>query len=314
MNPAALLAPAVLASAFAFAAPAPAATVGVADRDGGRTLVYAADPGEFNELTIMLQGGRFTVQDGTVGFRETLPVRAEHPCSPNDSPERMDMFDAFCPPQGVALLDLAVGDENDYVSIGSMSATDYPTVIDLGTGSDRVYAGPQRDVVRGGTGDDTLTGNAGRDTLLGGAGDDAVAAADGGVPDEIACGDGYDTVKADLVDVTAEDCELVGIGPDQPQQIVMRVEPAPSGLLSRLSCPAACEVESELVLGARRVVGTGRARRDAAGRLVLRTRLRRGMARRIARLARPRLTLRTTVSVDGAPTTIVRRRVRLPRS
>jgi hypothetical protein len=299
------------ALAAVLAAPASAATVSVVERDGGTALVYSADAGEYNELSLMLQGGRFTVQDGTTGFRDTLPVRAEPPCSRNDDPYGMDMIDAYCPPQGVVLLDLDLGDENDFVSVGAMTATDFPSVIDLGAGSDRAHAGPQRDVVRGGAGDDTVTGGTGRDTLLGGEGDDAIDAADGGVPDAIACGPGYDTVKADLVDHTAEDCELVGIGPDQPQQIVMRLEPFAAGVLSRLTCADACDVEAELLLGARRVVGAASGHRDDAGRVTLRTRLRPGMARRIRRIERPRLTLRTTVAVAGAPTTIVRKRVRL---
>src|SRR5438552_19037267 len=77
---------------------AAAGTVGIA----GDTLRYDAKPGEFNELNVMLQGGEFTIQDGTSGTRDTLFVTARPPCRHDDTPQPSPgLMDAYCPPQGV---------------------------------------------------------------------------------------------------------------------------------------------------------------------------------------------------------------------
>jgi hypothetical protein len=51
----------VVATTLLSAATANAGTVGI----DGDALHYEAAPGEFNELYITLQSGRFTIQDGT---------------------------------------------------------------------------------------------------------------------------------------------------------------------------------------------------------------------------------------------------------
>lgn len=86
-------------------------------------------------------------------------------------------------------------------------------------GNDTVNAGGGDDRVRGGQGDDTLNGEdgndhvnggGGEDTIDGGAGDDVITArGDGRAADEIACGEGADTVRAGRDDVVADDCETV---------------------------------------------------------------------------------------------------------
>jgi Ca2+-binding RTX toxin-like protein len=328
-----LLAPLVIAAiaALGAAVPASAATVGIEDGESGKVLRYVAEPGEWNELYIMLQSGRFTIQDGTSGTRDTLFVAAEPPCVRDATPLSIPMLiDAYCPPDGVSAIAVDVADGNDYVSVGAMLGTDFPSTIAAGAGADRVSGGPQGDDVRGDADNDTLSGNNGRDLLSGGEGDDLIEAADV-FPDRVSCGPGYDQVVADLIDVAAEDCELVAIGAGQPAVIVMRVQEAPtligvsrSGLRSRVNCPAACEVKSELLIASRsataalagarrrsRLVGRGRASRSAPGILGVRTRLLSGAARRLRRLGRPPLTLRTTVTSGGTNVTVLQGRVRL---
>jgi Ca2+-binding RTX toxin-like protein len=63
-------------------------------------------------------------------------------------------------------------------------------------------------VLAGGAGRDVVDGGLGADRLDGGAGDDQLRARDG-IADEIACGEGNDTVTADTLDVVAAGCEQV---------------------------------------------------------------------------------------------------------
>ena len=308
------LAAVVFIAAFvALSAQACAGTVSEQWVAGGRAVVYDAAPGEYNELSIMLQSGQFTIQDGTLGTRDTLYVQAQPPCEHDQTPQpSTGLIDAFCPASGVSRIAVVVGDGNDFVSIGGMTSTDYPSAIDAGDGADRVWGGPQDDVIHGGAGNDTLTGNAGRDELFGDAGDDVIDAADG-VPDRIFCGTGYDIVQADPVDSVAADCEQVDIVGSPPPAALPQV--AGAGLMASIDCPATCRARSELLLtGARpgrRRLGSGQAARVGAGRLMLRTRLAHGAALRLSRLKRPRITLRITVIAGETSTTVMRRGIGL---
>jgi hypothetical protein len=301
-----------LVALFAATGTATAGTVGI----DGDTLHYEASAGEFNELNVMLQGGQFTIQDGTGGTRDTLPVTARPPCRHDDTAGPYPgLIDAYCPPTGVERIAIELGDGNDYAGIGAMGATDYPSTIDGGGGADRVFAGPQADDVHGGPGADTLIGNKGRDTLSGDDGDDSIDAADT-LPDHVSCGPGYDSVNADLIDTVSEDCELINIGP-QPQQVIVNVPSPPTlgtllaqrGLRARLTCAAACAARAELMLHSR-LVASGHGKRGSAGRLTIVTRLRSGAARTLKRVHPKRLMLRTTVE-NGASTTVLQRSVRV---
>ncbi|GIU94604.1 MAG: hypothetical protein KatS3mg012_1061 [Gaiellaceae bacterium] len=88
-----------------------------------------------------------------------------------------------------------------------------------GEGDDRLVGTPRADVLLGGGGSDRLFGLAGDDLLDGGTGADAldagpgadrVAASYDGARDVLRCGPGRDVVNADLRDLVAGDCELVG--------------------------------------------------------------------------------------------------------
>ena len=87
------------------------------------------------------------------------------------------------------------------------------------TGNDRLVGTPRADAIRGIGGRDVLLGRGGadyldggrgRDTMDGGPAADLMLAAYDGSPDTLRCGAGADIVNADLVDVVARDCELVG--------------------------------------------------------------------------------------------------------
>lgn len=73
-------------------------------------------------------------------------------------------------------------------------------------GNDTLYGRDGNDTLYGGDGADVLRGGFGSDTLYGGAGNDTIHAQDGKV-DEVACGDGTDTVHVDWRDRVATSCE-----------------------------------------------------------------------------------------------------------
>ena len=88
---------------------------------------------------------------------------------------------------------------------------------DVRTGVERLVGGTAADTLTGDDGSNDLAGGEGADVLVpgggadsaaGGTGDDRIEARDGAA-DVIACGDGADTVIADLADDVAADCESI---------------------------------------------------------------------------------------------------------
>jgi hypothetical protein len=75
-------------------------------------------------------------------------------------------------------------------------------------GSDDLTGDDLDNRIVGGSGNDKLTGRGGADDMRADAGDDTVSARDG-VADIVTCGTGSDTVRADVVDNVADDCETV---------------------------------------------------------------------------------------------------------
>ena len=114
-----------------------------------------------------------------------------------------DTVDCGRPPDHV-VLNLADGDDETTIDdVLSMTFTE-----DGGSGDDTLGGGSLRDA---------LTGGPGQDDLTAGAGDDVVFARDGEA-DFVDCGDGADTVQADLLD-SLTDCESVSLpreGPPPP--------------------------------------------------------------------------------------------------
>jgi hypothetical protein len=76
--------------------------------------------------------------------------------------------------------------------------------------ADTILGRDGRDRIFGGAGADLLHGGGGRDSLDGGPGSDRIVAQYDGSRDTVRCGVGADLVNADLADVVARDCELVG--------------------------------------------------------------------------------------------------------
>jgi Ca2+-binding RTX toxin-like protein len=64
------------------------------------------------------------------------------------------------------------------------------------------------DTIAGGPGNDRIFGGLDEDVVSGDEGDDRISVVDGSV-DRVTCGDGADTVFADVADVVAADCEVV---------------------------------------------------------------------------------------------------------
>ena len=93
---------------------------------------------------------------------------------------------------------------------------------------DRLFGAAGRDSLLGGPEDDRLNGGPGRDLLNGGSGDDQIQARGGG-PDQVLCGEGNDSVTADLGDTVSEDCEDV-TPPEAKPVGTTRQRPFPFGL------------------------------------------------------------------------------------
>jgi Ca2+-binding RTX toxin-like protein len=95
-----------------------------------------------------------------------------------------------------------------------LKGTDRDDAIDGGAGNDVITAGYGNDTITGGPGQDKIVGD--RDgrcnemhcDLSPGSASDTIDAVDGEV-DNISCGPGQDSVKADAADVVAADCETV---------------------------------------------------------------------------------------------------------
>lgn len=85
-------------------------------------------------------------------------------------------------------------------------------------GRDLLTGGAGVDALDGGAGADSVDGGADSDRLLGGTGDDVVNAADQ-APDEVGCGTGQDSGRADGVDRLTPDCEALEVEATGPQVV-----------------------------------------------------------------------------------------------
>jgi Ca2+-binding RTX toxin-like protein len=193
-------------------APAPALGAGVTHAPGSARLLFLADPGEANRVTVTSAGSTLTVTDQGAG---TFSVGGD--CSvvaPNT---------ASCPAGGITELDLSGGDGDDQMTnetgvSGELFGEDGNDVVrggpaadrldggagqdqlDGGAGNDRLYgatlqspdASPDADQLTGGAGDDAIFGSAGSDQADGGPGNDQLDGGSG--DDELRGGDGADGV------------------------------------------------------------------------------------------------------------------------
>jgi hypothetical protein len=269
-----------LLAALALPAAAPAATLSIKPNaeSGGKRVQFVAGPGELNQLSVNLFDSRFVFQDSG-----KPPYSAGDGCQMQTNVYYQGQV-AECPAQGVDLLDIRLGAENDYAFVAPMSRPNVPALVAAGPGNDDVAGGWAGDRVFGEGGNDKISGRDGPDVLVGGAGDDEIRSGaygyddqgrqttiDDGAIDRIWCGSGLDTVVAHAGDVIARDCEVVNgetrqveevldapevpplddLSPEIPT-ILLDIEIDPlaevlrDGLLVTAGCSATCTITPEL--------------------------------------------------------------------
>lgn len=135
-----------------------------------------------------------TPETGTLEFQDTTSLGQMDwgPCIPLSETMTRCTPDEI---QGVKRIVIDSDENDDSATI----STTLPVQISTGAGNDAISGGYGADTVNGGPGNDTISGGPGSDTLSGDEGEDTIDAADG-VADTISCGDGFDSVNADLMD------------------------------------------------------------------------------------------------------------------
>jgi Ca2+-binding RTX toxin-like protein len=143
---------------------------------GSPNIIVFAESGEQNLLTVARPDGEFVFSDP--GAPLTTPG-VDNLCS-------LDGSTATCPADGVTLIDVNVGDEDDEVTL-----TDTPSTFVRGQAGE--------DTLRGGPGPDRLIGGEDFDTLFGNDGDDTLEAEEPGLaaesPNTLRGGNGNDTLE-----------------------------------------------------------------------------------------------------------------------
>jgi hypothetical protein len=172
-----------LAALLTLALPAPAFAASVsAEGDLVRVL---ASPGEANRLSVRVEGLTTTVVDGGA------------PLVPGPGCAQIDLG-VTCTTAAAPALDVDAGDPDDSVAVDAAVGA---RVLG-GEGDDRLSGGDGRDVLLGGTGADFADGGAGGDTIE--------------VRDELSdsawCGEGRDSVRAEVLDFLETACESVDYG------------------------------------------------------------------------------------------------------
>jgi Ca2+-binding RTX toxin-like protein len=167
---------AAVVSATFFAAPAQAATAGLA-KVSGDSVYFNALMSKTNNLTITKSGKTVTLDD-TVALK------------PGAGCKKVDTTKVRCTTKNaVKTIAVALGDKNDKV----VNKTGVEMWAEGGAGNDKLLGGPGVDYLLGGAGNDSFEGGAGEDFLIGYAGNDALS---GGLGDDyFDGGKGADTFK-----------------------------------------------------------------------------------------------------------------------
>lgn len=191
------------------AAAGTAAGHGVITLRGG-TLGYVSDDApSASRLEIRGALASVSVHDpGVVGG-----LRAPAACRPGRANGAGEVVEYVCPAAGLRAVRVDVGPNRD----DALLAVPWPASVRGASGADRIQGPDTASTLLGDQGNDQLTGGAGEDEILGGSGldridgggdDDRLETADG-LRDELACGPGHDSVRADTFDAVAVDCEDV---------------------------------------------------------------------------------------------------------
>ncbi|HYI34973.1 MAG TPA: hypothetical protein VEX39_00080 [Thermoleophilaceae bacterium] len=172
----------------AVAACAPAAQAATVTTGGG-TLRVTAPPGEVNALEIS------TGVLGTLTIRDT----GTHPVPAGTCTPTLEPGAVSCPAAGLTRVDADLGDQDDSLSLYAP----LPGLVRGGPGDDQLYGGALKD---------TLDGGSGADTADGGRGNDRVVMRDRKT-DAVACGEGRDRARAEVLDELDVSCEIVDYAP-----------------------------------------------------------------------------------------------------
>jgi Ca2+-binding RTX toxin-like protein len=191
-----------LVAALFFAAPAAASTL----NSSGSAIVYMANTGEVNALTISRSGDSFVFTDAP-----GVTITPTAPCTATGNA-------GICPAAGIRELDANLGDQNDTGTVdASVTGLRFAGTVG-GVGNDTLTGGPNvpneldgdnatpagNDILTGGGKDDFFFGDGGNDTISGGGGDDSIEPGDG---DDVADGgpgfdqliEGFDPDGADVL-------------------------------------------------------------------------------------------------------------------
>ncbi|WP_328464256.1 calcium-binding protein [Actinoplanes sp. NBC_00393] len=151
-------------SVGALAAPAQAATTGVATVSGTK-VQYKAASGKQNKVLITRSGNTITIDDQVAvkagkGCKAVAGDKSKVRCTPSAAPTRVTVY---------------TYDRVDTI----VNSTDVRMTADGGTGGDRITGGSRGDKIKGGSGADRISSLAGNDYVDGGTGNDTIAAGDG---------------------------------------------------------------------------------------------------------------------------------------
>jgi len=137
----------------------------------GDRLVYGADKGESNAITISGGVDTYVIRDSGATIRVVAPCKLTETSA-----------QASCPAAGLVGFMIDARDENDSVNLEDVAL---PAVVVGGDGDDRLAGGNGVNRIDGGEGEDLLVGRSGNDVLAGGAGRDGLR---GGLGDDTVLG------------------------------------------------------------------------------------------------------------------------------
>jgi Ca2+-binding RTX toxin-like protein len=201
-------------------------------RGGAGDDTLKSDPMETHSADVIDGGpGRDAITDWMAGD----PATAQVPTVTLDG-----VADDGFPGEGDNVINMEIVESYGALRFVGTDADDIATASEVGNraeltgkgGNDKLKGSDSDDVIDGGAGNDDLAAGYGNDTIVGGPGQDKIVAdRDGrcnemhcdlspgsasdtidavdGEVDNISCGPGADTVKADPADVVAPDCETV---------------------------------------------------------------------------------------------------------